>query len=106
MKMMGRLLYEADERVKTENYQLSQTVYILAAKAKDGDGARMIVSDYCGTSGDIEIEIKGLEKYKDVFATIMDNDFDSAPAKAVWDGKKLTLFKNSTGSAAFYVTIR
>lgn len=105
MKMMGRLLYEADERVKTENYQLSQTVYILAAKAKDGDGARMIVSDYCGTSGDIEIEIKGLEKYKDVFATIMDNDSDSAPAKAVWDGKKLKLFKNSSGSAAFYVTI-
>ena len=106
MKMMGRLLYEADERVKTENHQLRQTVYILAAKAKDDNGAILLVSDYLGTSETIEIEIKGLEKYKDIFATIMDNDFDSAPAKAVWDGKKLTLFKNSTGSAAFYVTIR
>jgi len=103
---MGRLLYEADERVNTENLQQRQSVYILAAKARNGDGARMIVSDYRGTAEMIELEVSGMENAKEVSATIMDDKFDCVPAKVIWNGSKLTLVKNCSGSAAFYVTMR
>ncbi|MBQ4328708.1 MAG: hypothetical protein IJC27_03175 [Lentisphaeria bacterium] len=106
MKMMGRLLYEADDRVNTENLQQRQSVYILAAKARNGDGARMIVSDYRGTAEMIELEVSGMENAKEVSATIMDDKFDCVPAKVIWNGSKLTLVKNCSGSAAFYVTMR
>ncbi|MBR2426484.1 MAG: hypothetical protein IKB16_07065 [Lentisphaeria bacterium] len=106
MKMMGRLLYEAEDRVKTENHQHSKTIYILAAKAKDCDGARMIVTDYRGASETIEIDVEGMENAKEVTATVMDAEYDAMPAKVIWNGKKLTLIKNTTGSSAFYVTFR
>jgi hypothetical protein len=105
MKMMGRMFYEAEDRVATENYQHVQTVYILAARAKDGNGGRLIVSDYRGASETIEIEVEGMEGTQ-VSATVMDAVHDSYPANVIWDGKKLTLVKNTTGSSAFYVTFK
>ena len=47
-----------------------------------------------------------MENAKEVTATVMDAEYDAMPAKVIWDGKKLTLIKNTTGSSAFYVTFR
>ena len=66
----------------------------------------MIVTDYRGASETIEIDVEGMENAKEVTATVMDAEYDAMPAKVIWDGKKLTLIKNTTGSSAFYVTFR
>ena len=105
MKMMGRMFYEAEDRVATENYQHTKTVFTLAARAKDGNGGRLIVTDYRGASETIEIEVEGMEGTQ-VSATVMDAVHDSFPANVIWDGKKLTLVKNTTGSSAFFVTFK
>ena len=105
MKMMGRMLYEAEDRVQTENYQHTKTIYTLGALAKDGNGGRLIVTDYRGASETIEIDVEGMEGTQ-VTATVMDAVHDSYPANVIWNGKKLTIVKNTTGSSAFYVTFK
>ena len=104
MKMFGRLLEEADEMVEATPCRAINTIYTLAAKAKNGKDARMLVTDYRGESETIEIEIEGLEDVKDVSATIMDNEHNQVPATVYWKNNTLTLVKNHYGSAAFYVT--
>jgi hypothetical protein len=47
-----------------------------------------------------------MENVTEVSATIMDCSFDCVPANVIWNGSKLTLVKNCSGSAAFYVTMR
>lgn len=43
---------------------------------------------------------------KKVSVVMMNDQINPTPVDAVWDGSRLTLIKNSNGSAAFYVTFK
>ena len=104
MRMFGRFLAEAQEKVETLTTDPLGTVFALGAIADDGS-ARMIVADYQGEKPVIEVEVAGMENKK-VSVVMMNDQINPTPVDAVWDGSRLTLIKNSNGSAAFYVTFK
>ena len=106
MKMFGRLLFEAEEKVESARCNLPNTVYTLAAKAKNGNDGILLVTDYRGEGETVEIEVNGMEDAVSVSAEVLDNDHNQFPARLIWDGRTLTLLKNRHGSAAFYVTFK
>ena len=108
MKMFGRLLDEADEKVKADVCQsgFTRTVYVLAAMAKNGKDGKMLVTDYRGASETLEIEVEGMENAKDVSAILLDKEHNLSPVPVIWKENRLTLLKNYNGSAAFYITFK
>ena len=108
MKMFGRLLDEADEKVKADVCQsgFTRTVYVLAAMAKNGKDGKMLVTDYRGASETLEIEVEGMENAKDVSAILLDKEHNLSLVPVIWKENRLTLLKNYNGSAAFYITFK
>ena len=102
MKMFGRFLAEAENKVACE--RLNKTVYAIGAFAKDGNDAKLLVTDFRGGSSTIEVEVEGMEDAVNVSAVILDNERDLVPVPVIWRNNKLILTKNGQGSAAFYVT--
>ncbi|MCI7643196.1 MAG: hypothetical protein MST10_02410 [Lentisphaeria bacterium] len=109
MKMFGRLLAEAEDRVATspsnaETLQENKNVFILGAWAKDGKSAKLLVTDYRGEDSTIELDIVGLENTRYISAVILDQQHDLVPVPVIWHNNHLTLTKNGYGSAAFYIS--
>ena len=102
MRMFGRFLAEASEKVETL-FDPDGTIHALAAFAKDGKSGRMVVADYRGEKPTIEVDIKGMEDAS-VLVSVLDHENDIVPVPAVWNGSHLILTKPCPGSAAFYVT--
>lgn len=102
MKMFGRFLAEAENKVACERN--CKTVYAIGAFAKDGRDGKLLVTDFRGGSSTIEIEVEGMEDVKNVSAVILDNERDLVPVPVIWQKNQLILTKKDQGSAAFYVT--
>lgn len=102
MVLFGRFLQECETKVETERF--CRSVYALAAHSKDGKSAAMLITDYQGANTTLEIDVKGMENAKDVYAVILDKDRDIIPVPVQWKNNRLHLNKGTHGSAAFYVT--
>ena len=102
MELFGKFLGECENKVATERY--FKTVYAVAAYAKDGKNASMLITDYQGVNPTLEIEVAGMEDAKSVTAVILDKDRDIIPVPVIWANNRVLLNKGTHGSAAFYVT--
>ena len=104
MRMFGRFLAEANEKVETL-FDPDGTVHALGALAKNGKDGKMIVVDYRGETPTLEVDVAGMEDSV-ASATVLDDGNDIVPVPVIWDGSHLILTKPCPGSAAFYVTFR
>ena len=104
MRMFGRFLAEAGEKVETL-FNPDGSVHALAALAKNGTDGRMIVVDYRGEMPTLEVDVAGMEGAT-ASATVLDDGNDIVPVPVIWDGSHLILTKPCPGSAAFYVTFK
>lgn len=102
MELFGRFLSECDAKVAAESCYKS--VYAIAGLAKEGKNASMLITDFQGANPVLEVEVKGLEDVKNVYAVILDKDRDLIPVPVTLAGNRVILNKGAHGSAAFYVT--
>ena len=104
MRMFGRFLAEANEKVETL-FDPDGSVHALGALAKNGKDGKMIVVDYRGETPTLEVDVAGMEDCV-ASATVLDDGNDIVPVPVIWDGSHLILTKPCPGSAAFYVTFK
>ena len=81
-----------------------RSVTVLAARSADGARKTLLVTDYRGTETTFEVSVKGVPAGVKPRVQRLDHghaDWEEVPS--FWDGGKLTLKKESPGSAAFLV---
>ena len=100
LKLFGEIVknYPLLGEVKT-----SGSLTTLVAKSADKKHTALLVADYRGPSGDIELETQGLPSGK-LQARVLDHTRNLAPIDAKIDGSKLILPKADDNSAAYLVT--
>ena len=77
------------------------TVSTLAAKSADGKTGWLLVSDYCGKSEKLSVDVKGVREV--LSATLLDHERNNENVDVTFADGRLTLDKKLSGSAAFLV---
>jgi len=96
LKAFGQIVKECATLCESTR---SGTVFAFAAKSSDAKTGYLLVVDYCGNGGRVEVDVKNAGAL--VSATVLDHERDFAPAQAERSGERLTLKKEREGSAAF-----
>ena len=82
-----------------------RSVTVLAARSADGARKTLLVTDYRGTEMSFEVSVKGVPTGAKPRVRRLDHGHaDWVEIPAVWDGGKLRLEKETSGSAAFLVS--
>ena len=105
MKLFGDFVKNADDKVAFSVATNLPTVTACAAWAKDKRSASIVVVDYRGKKGKLNIGVKGLDGVQRLTAQILDHTRDLAPLPVTWDGNGFTLTREDENSAAFLVTL-
>ena len=83
----------------------SRHVTVLAARSADATRKTLLVTDYRGADTSIDVMVKGVPAGAKAKVRRLDHgQADWTEVAAAWDGEKLHLEKESSGSAAFLVT--
>jgi hypothetical protein len=77
------------------------TVSTLAAKSACGKEGWLLVSDYCGKSDALTLDVKGVKAVAS--ATLLDHERNNDKVEVEFADGRLTLRKKLPGSAAFLV---
>ena len=82
-----------------------RSVTVLAARSADGARKTLLVTDYRGTEMSFEVSVKGVPAGAKARVRRLDHGHaDWVEIPAVWEGGKLCLEKETSGSAAFFVS--
>ena len=81
-----------------------KSVNVLAARSADGARKTLLVTDYRGADMTLDVTVKGIPAGAKAHVRRLDHGHaDWQEVSSVWDGEKLRLEKESSGSAAFLV---
>jgi hypothetical protein len=98
LKLFGSIMKECTVMCGSEG---DKTVSTLATKSADGKTGWLLVSDYCGKSDTLIVDVKGVKGV--LSATLLDHKRNNEKTDAGFEDGKLTLKKKLPGSAAFLV---